>query len=109
MMYASDRIALAPSPADERDMDRADAIEREAEPRADALQDEAYEWIKERFGEDAACALIPDPWVDPDPAATIAEARKHFTHWRDAEAERMATDYLRGEGRCEAVEYLEDR
>ena len=94
MMYASDRTALAP--ADDRDTARADAIEREAESRADELQLEAYEWIKARFGEDAACALIPAAWTDPNPAGTIAAAREHFTRWRDSEAERAAIAYLEG-------------
>ena len=78
----------------DRDMAREDAIEREAEPRADDLQAEAYEWIKTRFGEDAACALIPDAWVCPAPATVIAKAREHFIRWRDAEAERAAIAYL---------------
>lgn len=103
MMYASDRTALAP-----RDT-REDAIERDADSRANDLQAEAYEWLRTRFGEDAACALVPDTWVDPNPAATVAAARTHFTQWCNAEAWRQA-EQDREERAIDAAEYaMEDR
>lgn len=66
----------------DRDNARDAAIEHEAEQITTAV----YDWLSVRFGENAACALLPDNWIDDTPADTCREAREHYARWVRARA-----------------------
>ena len=77
------------------DMEREDAreraIEREAESQAEEIQFDVYEWLTQRFGENAAIALTdPDGYTDAEILRTFHDARAEYQQWLRAESERRA-------------------
>lgn len=69
-----------------------DAIEREAQVRAEEMRDEAYAWLTDWFGENLAIALLdPDGYGDADTLAAARDATTYFNSRVTDSANEAAT------------------